>query len=185
MPIAGRILSQHSRTSLLLAYALVAACHQAVRPVDTPPETRVAYRAVATPGEARYEEKNDEENYSTPTLLDTPSPQYPPGLIAQHLPPVFVRAKLIVDKQGKVGEVRVQPDGSRAPEFDSAVRGAVSHWRYSPLRHVAWKEVKDAEGSITDSQQTLDETLPFSLDYEFRFELRDGKPVVGSATLHE
>lgn len=141
----------------------------------------MAYRAVATPGEARYAEKIDEENYSTPALLDHPTPQYPSNLIAQHLPPVFVRVKLIVDTQGKVGEARIRPDSLRAPEFDAAVQDAVSHWRYSPLRHVVWKEVKDTEGNITDSQQTLDETLPFSLDYDFVFELRNGKPVVGTS----
>jgi len=173
---------QRAGTALACSAATIwlVACHQAARPADAPPETRVAYRVVATPGEAHYEEKSDEENYSTPALLDNPSPQYPSSLIVRHLAPVFVHVKLVMDKQGKVDEARIRPDSLRASEFDAAVQDAVSHWCYSPLRHVIWEEVKDKEGNITDSRQTLDETLPFSLDYDFVFELRNGKPVVGS-----
>ena len=69
-------------------------------------------------------------------------------------------------------------------EFDEAVRDAVRGWFYTPLTFTRWEEVKDAEGNIVDSRPASIEKKPFSLDFDFRFELRDGKPVVGAMTRH-
>ncbi|TLY50202.1 MAG: hypothetical protein E6K53_11370 [Gammaproteobacteria bacterium] len=130
------------------------------------PQTRVSYQARIAPGAPRYEETEDEISNS-PTLLENPAPVYPQAAIALHLPKVAVAAKVIVDREGKVDEVRITPatDSAASPtEFDVAVREAALRWQFTPLTFTRWEERR-----------------PFSLDYEFYFELRDGKPVVGSA----
>ena len=66
--------------------------------------------------------------------------------------------------------------------FDEAVREALLRWRYTPLTFTRWQEVKDTEGNIVDSREVSAERRPFSVDYDFVFELRDGKPMVGEAT---
>jgi len=147
------------------------------------PQTRVSYQARIAPGAPRYEETEDEISNS-PTLLENPAPVYPQAAIALHLPKVAVAAKVIVDREGKVDEVRITPatDSAASPtEFDVAVREAALRWQFTPLTFTRWEEVKDAQGNVVDSRQISVERRPFSLDYEFYFELRDGKPVVGSA----
>jgi hypothetical protein len=162
---------------------LACACTQPRKPAPAPPATRVAYRAAVEPGTPRYEEPDDVST-SLPQPFDNAPPIYPPTMIALHLPLVTVKAKVIVDADGRVSEVRiVAADASmpRPPEFDAAVRDAVLQWGYMPLTFTRWEEVKDAQGNVVDSRPASIEKKPFSLDYEFRFELRDGRPVVEGA----
>jgi hypothetical protein len=77
--------------------------------------------------------------------------------------------------------VRIEPagpDAARPAAFDDAVRSAVAQWRYTPLHIRTFEDALDAEGNVTDTRAIKDEAKPFSLDYEFNFDLRDGKPVV-------
>ena len=145
-------------------------------------QTNVAYRSVETPGTQHYEPSEDETATATVPLA-SPAPEYPADMLGLHLAHVTVTAKLIVDTEGNVGEVRIESAGSAAPypaAFDDAVRAAVAHWRYTPLRFRSFEEVLDDEGNVTDMRVVKDEARPFSLDYEFDFDLRDGKPVVSS-----
>jgi hypothetical protein len=159
---------------------LLCACADQVKTADTPPHTAVSYRASVAPGAPRYAELENETS-NTPTPIDNPAPRYPDSAIALHLPVVEVSAKVIVDADGKVSEVRIAPPieaAGRPPEFDVAVRDAVLQWRFNPLRFTRWEEVKDEQGDVVDSHAVSAVARPFSLDYEFRFELRNGRPVV-------
>lgn len=159
--------------------ASLTGCVDTTRPIT---QTQVAFHSVEPPGTTHYEELDDE--IATATVpLENPAPEYPASMVGLHLPHVAVAAKLIVDTQGNVSEVRIEPaasDAGHPAAFDDAVRSAVAHWRYTPLHFRTFEDVLDAEGNVTDTRLVKDEARPFSLDYEFNFDLRDGKPVVSS-----
>jgi len=152
------------------------ACTHSVRRA---PETSVAFRMNGGADTPHYDVREDESSNS-PVPIENEPPVYPPGAIALRLPLVLVAAKVIVGEDGKVREIRIAPvndDPSRQP-FEAAVRAAVSRWAYVPLTFARFEDVIDAQGNVVDSRPVSIERRPFSLDYEIRFELRDGKPVV-------
>ena len=106
------------------------------------------------------------------------APIYPIDRLAACPPPQEVQALLIVDRTGKVSEVRVvdeaQADANRHP-FIAAVRVAALQWQFDPLRVSHW--VADADGN---SHVVYDETKPFSLGYVFRFACHAGQPSVST-----
>ncbi|PXV55401.1 TonB family C-terminal domain-containing protein [Dyella jiangningensis] len=114
---------------------------------------------------------------------EQPAPVYPPSLLDRRLPPREVLARLIVDEQGRVSEVRMAgeaPADADTRLFDEAVRAAVMQWRFEPLRVNQW--AADAGGN---THVVGSETRPFSMDYVFRFAWKDGKPVTdASASPH-
>ncbi|MEP6940724.1 MAG: hypothetical protein ABI846_13250 [Rudaea sp.] len=167
--------------SITIIALTLCACH-ALKPPDAPSETRVAYRASIAAGTPRYEEAEDEVA-NRPAPAENPAPIYPPSALALHLPRVVVEAKVIVNREGRVGEVRIAAStdaGAHPAVFDAAVRDAASRWRFTPLTFTRWQDVTDAQGNVVDSRQVSAERRPFSLDYAFFFELLDGKPVVGA-----
>lgn len=170
-------------TIVALAAAIVCGCAPAP-PRTQAAQTRVDYRANIAPGAHRYEEREDEVS-TQPRAIENPPPLYPVSAIGLHLPRVEVGAKVIVDGEGRVAEVRVDPPASGAeprPEaFDAAVRDAAMRWRFTPLTFTRWQDVEDAQGNVVDSRPVERENRPFSLDYTFSFELREGKPVTGVA----
>jgi len=145
--------------------------------------TEVAYKAVDAP-DARHYELREEENATIPVATDTAAPEYPQAMITEHLAHVAVRAKVIVDTDGKVSEVRIDHSSLVAAAypvaFDEAVRAATLEWRFAPLRIQEWADVLDEQGNVADSRIVKDEAKPLSLDYEFSFDLREGKPVVAT-----
>lgn len=109
------------------------------------------------------------------------SPTYPAAELAACPPPVEIQAQLIIDKVGRVGEVRVvdeaQADQPRRHYID-AVRAAALQWQFEPLKIGHW--VDDPRGS---THRLVSETQPFSEIYVFHFECRNGQPstTVGNA----
>jgi hypothetical protein len=160
----------------------IAGCQSATRPAPalaptSPPRTDVSYRAV-TGDEPRYALDDTQTALSPEQGRANPSPAYPPQLVALRLPPVEVRATLVVDTQGRVRDVRIAEAASvdvHRHAFNDAVRTATLQWRFTPLRIYRW--VEDADGSSHRGEGTAQ---PFSQAYVFRFELRDGKPTVSS-----
>jgi hypothetical protein len=166
-----------SRALALALGASLIGCVDTSRPSS---RTHVAFRSVEAPATERYQEREGETATATVPLA-SPAPEYPAQMVGLHLAHVAVTAKVIVDTEGKVSEVRIEPAGTGAGHpvaFDDAVRAAVAQWRYTPLRIRSFEEVLDVEGNVTDTRVVKDEAKPFSLDYEFDFDLRDGKPVV-------
>ncbi|GFZ86852.1 hypothetical protein [Dyella caseinilytica] len=100
------------------------------------------------------------------------APVYPPVELGMCPAPVDVQAQLIVDKKGRVSEVRVSDElqaGEQRRRYIDAVRMAASYWKFQPLEVDHW--VKDPGG-----KQHLDrEEQPFSQIYVFHFECDDGK----------
>lgn len=152
--------------------------------IQTPsaPQTNVAYRTIDSSDTTHYE-VSDDEVVTAPVVVENPPPVYPESAVALRLAHVGVRAKVIVGTDGTVDEIRVDPStdaDAYPPSFVESVREAVTEWRYAPLRFKRFAEVLDDQGNVTDTRLVSDEAKPFSLDYEFDFEFRDGKPVVVS-----
>jgi len=175
---AGQLPAARRLAAIITCLALAGCAHHG--PTKPASETEVAYTTVDAPGTARYELRDD-ENSNMPVQIQAEAPTYPAALIGRHIAHVDVRAKVVVDTQGAVSDVHVDHAANAEAypeEFDAAVLAATASWRYVPLRFQRWEEVLDAEGNVTDSRLVEDEARPFSLDYEFSFDVRDGKPLV-------
>ena len=180
---AGSRVRGHERLRTIAAIGLCCVTLGCAGTVTKPASTtQVAYHTVDSQSTERYALRKD-ENATIPVPTQAAPPEYPPAMIAEHLAHVAVRAKVIVDTEGKVSEVRIERskiDVAYPAAFDDAVRAAASRWRYAPLRIQEWEDVLDGQGNVADSRLVRDETKPFSLDYAFSFDLRDGKPVVAT-----
>lgn len=162
--------------ALLLALAGCAtSATQAARP-STQGDT--SYRAVEKEDLAHYSLALGEISTGAVPWAH-PAPVYPAALLDQRLPPHEVAARLIVNADGKVADVRIddesQADASTAL-FDQAVRDAALQWTFEPLRISQW--AADANGN---SHEVSSEQRPFSLDYVFRFAWKDGHPVTDAS----
>lgn len=152
------------------------------RPAPSPPpalRTRVNYRAVPDKHLKHYRIAPSQTFITPDPRPDNPPPAYPADLVARSLPPVEVDALLIVDKQGRVREVRIASEATDSPvqrRFDAAVRAAALHWRFAPFRIANW--VTEPDG---DARRVGSTPKPFSQAYRFRFEVHDGKPRVSGA----
>jgi hypothetical protein len=158
---------------------LTVSCTQNVQRTP-PPETKVDYQTLIDMNASRYE-LQPEETSNKPVAQAHPAPDYPSAMIALHLAQVTVRAKVIVDAEGHVSDVRIDHPAGLAgypTAFDAAVRDGVRQWRYTPLQITRWEAVRDAHGNFVDSHAASVTAKPFSLDYAFHFELHDGKPAV-------
>jgi TonB family protein len=180
-PLSQSLLVLRPRETVLpgVTCLVLAACSHSVRTVP-PPQTHVDYQSVATPDTHHYVLRPGESS-THPKLIERPAPGYPASMIPLHLAQVTVRVKVIVGTNGKVDDVRIAHTGAAYPGmFDQAVHDAVSNWRYTPLQFLRWRDEYDAQGKLVGSHQVAVESKPFSLDYEFHFNLRDGRPVVAS-----
>jgi TonB family protein len=149
-------------------------------PAPPPPEGEVNYHAVENKDTKHYQLTPAETAVSPAIGPHNASPVYPAALLSRGLPPVTVRATLIVDAQGRVTTVRFArrggDDAVRAA-FQQAVRQATRQWTFEPLLIQHWKPTADGGAKVVRS-----EPMPFSQAYDFRFALRDGKPVVTTGT---
>lgn len=157
---------------------LLAGCVTPRHPPPSPASGDASWRRVVPPGTVRYQLALGEvSSGATPSRRVTPV--YPPGQLASCPPPQEVPALLIVDGQGKVGEVRVageaQADTGRRAFID-AVRVASLQWQFSPLTVSRWAADADGNSHAVDSG-----TKPFSVAYVFRFECHAGRPTVEAA----
>lgn len=165
-----------------LSTTILAGCVRPVpppRPEPAPPRTQVRYQAVADKHLKHYRLAPSQSAISPDPQPDNPVPDYPPGLVSSGLPPVTVTALLVVDARGLVQDVRIAgeaTDDAVQRRFDSAVREATRHWRFTPMRIANW--VEDAAGN---AHRVSADPRPFSQVYRFRFAIRDGKPQVSGA----
>jgi hypothetical protein len=161
-----------------LAPLLLAACAHAppaepAKPVPPPRDGKVSYEVMPAGAAGEYHMEDGQSSFGAQPVTNAP-PTYPPGLIAANLPQTVVHAKVIVDNAGKVTDVRDLDTGGDANHaaFFSATHDAAMRWVYTPMTLV--QEHEDAKGNFSETRTTA----PFSLDYAFHFELKDGKPVV-------
>jgi hypothetical protein len=169
-----------SRWIAITAWLLVAGCATQPSAPSVPPATGDASWRMKEPEGTKHYELAMGAVSSGATSVQRETPVYPPEQLAQCPPPQEVEALLIVDKTGKVGEVRVadepRADASRR-QFIAAVRAAALRWDFTPLKVDHWAADADGNSHVVDS-----ETLPFSLTYVFRFECHAGKAAVTNGT---
>lgn len=156
-----------------LCMALLAGCATSMQPVPTPAnDGAVSWKATNDPAQQHYQLKAD-QTASKVQVLDRVSPVYPASLLSLNLPVQEIPVKAIVDEDGKVTEVRatapMSADDTHQDAFFHAVVDAVRQWRYTPLL------ITDNDGNKPGAAT---HARPFSMDYVFRFEIKDGKPVV-------
>lgn len=166
------------RTHLACAAAaacLLGGCSHAIRPpVAAAGRGSTDYRSAAHSDLAHYALAIGEVATGATPQTHTP-PTYPPAELAQCLPQVELPARVIVDAQGNVAEVRLTPAPGQQP-FAAAVRQAVRQWHYTPLTITRW--AADAQG---ESHPVDTEAKPFSLDYVFGFHCAHGHAQVSTA----
>ncbi len=169
--------------SLALALSL-AACRSVPTQAPTPPSTgEVDAQPLLAASADRYEVAEGATYAQPQAAADNALPVYPADLLAQRLAPRIVRVRLIVDAQGRVGEVRaLDPDPGDA--FLEAIRTACATWRFSPLAETRAVERRRRlpDGDVEIEYVPETRTLPFHLDYRFAFRQVDGRPVVDGGT---
>lgn len=179
IPARGSLKAPSAAATAALTLLSLAACSSAP---PRPPELRDgAVQAQQLPAAAgdRYEH-SEETRYEPPVAAaDNPIPEYPPALLAKRLPQRSVRVRLIVDSDGRVGEIQALDAPAQAADdaFLGSVRAACAQWRFSPLieRTRVPVQTADADGTLWTEYQERQRALPFHLDYAFRFEQVDGK----------
>jgi hypothetical protein len=160
--------------TLLLAGCAHEATVAPAKPAGTPKDGKVSYDMMPASDADRYHLTKAEHTFGAQPI-DNPPPVYPPELVSANLA-ATIHAKVIVDGDGKVTDVRDLDTmgGEHHGAFFAAVRDAVMRWRYTPMTVV--QEHEDARGNFSQTRSTQ----PFSLDYSFRFELKDGVPTVSA-----
>lgn len=166
----------------LLAAALLplfAACAHTVAPKPAEPvpprDTKVSYGIIPTGEAGRYHMEQGQSAMGAQVVANDP-PVYPASLVPANLPAQTIRAKVIVDAEGKVSEVRDLDTGGDANHatFLQSCRDAAMQWRYTPMTVI--QDHEDAQHNVTQTRKNE----PFSFDYAFRFELKDGVPTVST-----
>ena len=145
-----------------------------VKSAATPKDGKVSYDMVPAKDSDRLKPAKGQHTFGAQPV-ENPPPVYPPELVSANLA-ATIRAKVIVDGDGKVTDVRDLDTmgGEHHGQFFSAVREAVMRWTYTPMTVV--QDHEDARGNFSQTKTTQ----PFSLDYSFRFELKDGVPTVSA-----
>ncbi|HEY0197451.1 MAG TPA: hypothetical protein VGC19_02775 [Rhodanobacter sp.] len=145
-----------------------------------PPATGdTSWRVAEPPGTTHYQLAMGEVA-SGATPFQRVTPVYPVDQLAACPPPLEVEALLIVDKAGKVTEVRIADEAqanANRQAFIAAVRVAALQWHFNPLEVDHWAADANGDSHVVDS-----ETKPFSLTYVFRFECHAGKAAVTNGT---
>lgn len=162
--------------ALMLVVGLVGCTRPVARPDGRPHnEGDASWHAVEQPDTVHYQLAMGEVS-SGGTALERVTPVYPAAQLAACPPVVEVTARLIVDRAGKVTEVRpgnaASAEADLAPYLD-ATRAAALRWQFNPLQINHWSADANGESHVVDSR-----TEPFSLDYLFRFTCHAGKAQV-------
>lgn len=160
---------------LLSLIASVSAC--STRTVLKPtanPET--SYRLITPPDAPHYSlQPGQSASLPAPVIGHFAPPVYPASLAHPGMPPVEVKAQLVFGSDGKVEGVYFMPDsyaGAGQALFEDAVRAAAKDWAFTPLVFEAYTGGGKAPVELERTAK------PFSLWFEFRFDMVAGKPVV-------
>jgi hypothetical protein len=139
-------------------------------------------QAVPADDSQSYAVDTNETWFEPSPMGEHAAPVYPEELLAQQLPAITVRVRLIVDENGIVNDSMALESPPNYPQFFAAVQAAVRQWTYSPLV----RSVPGAEDttlhfngwSATYSGKAI--AMPFHQDYDIVFTQKDGKGVVTS-----
>jgi hypothetical protein len=157
---------------------LTGCSHTVTRPETAPRnQGEASWHAVEQPGTVHYQLALGEVS-SGGTAMQRVTPAYPAARLVACPPVVEVTARLIVDRAGKVTEVRPGNDASASTElapYLDATRVAALQWQFNPLQINHWSADANGESHVVDSR-----TEPFSLDYLFRFSCHAGRASVSA-----
>lgn len=176
--------SLKSSAPLVPALLILVACaaHRTIETSDSPRTGSVAMQAVPADESQSYAVDTNETWFEPAPMEDHVAPVYPEELLAQKLPAITVRVRLIVDKNGIVNDSTALESPPNYPQFFAAVQAAVRQWTYSPLvRSVPGEEATALQfngWSATYSGRAT--AMPFHQDYDIVFTQKDGKGVVTS-----
>lgn len=161
-------------TLVLVPFALAACSTRTVLRPTAKPET--SWKLIAPAGSPQYALQPGQSAIEPePVIGHFAPPVYPPALARRGMPPVTVTAQLAFGTDGKVYSVRIVSNsyaGADHALFEDAVRTAAKGWAFTPLVFEAYV---DHAGATPTLQRT---PKPFSLWFEFHFDMVAGKPVV-------
>jgi hypothetical protein len=170
--------------SLLTALLILAACaiHQTIETVDSSRTGNVAMQAVSADDSQSYAVATSETWFEPAPMDDHVAPVYPEELLAQELPAITVRVRLVVDENGLVTDSTALEAPPTYPQFFAAVQAAVRQWTYSPLvRSVPGeKETQLYFNGWSATYAGKATAMPFHQDYDIVFTQKNGKGVVTS-----
>jgi hypothetical protein len=171
-------LTRRSIPALVLLAMLAGCAHPATRPGAKPPNRGDAsWHAVERPDTVHYRLALGEVS-SGGSAFERVTPVYPASELASCPSAAQITAKLIVDTRGRVIEVRPSDTASATPPMKpylDATRTAALQWKFNPLQINHWSADANGDSHVVDSS-----TLPFSLEYTFRFTCRAGRTVVSA-----
>jgi hypothetical protein len=159
---------------------MLAAC-ATTAPLPSTPEGAASHRVAPSTGTRRYTLAMGQVA-SGGVPVERVMPAYPRARLAACPASVEVPALLVVDRGGRVSEVRVAGEtgaGAARRPFIAAVRAAALQWSFVPLQRTRWAADANGNSHVVDS-----EVLPFSRSYRFHFTCHQGRPQVsaGAAT---
>jgi hypothetical protein len=172
---------QRSTLMVISAWLLVAGCTTQQTKPPAPSATGNSSWREDTPSDGSRYTMEPGDTLSGGALAKQATPIYPADQLSACPPTEEVEALLIVDKTGKVNEVRVADEAKAVPsrhEFIDAVRAAALKWNFSPLKIDRWSAAPDGKGL-----RDIGEVLSFSRNYAFRFECHAGKAAVTSGVV--
>lgn len=159
--------------TVALVAALSSCAHEAARgPLPAVNRGDASWQAVEQPDTVHYQLAMGEVS-SGGTAQHRVTPIYPASQLAACPAAVAVTVKLIVDPAGRVDDVRPGDAASASPglgPFLEAARTAARDWTFDPLQVNRWAADAKGDSHVVDSR-----TLPFSLDYVFRFTCHAGR----------
>ncbi|MGH8114972.1 MAG: hypothetical protein ACREPS_07975 [Rhodanobacteraceae bacterium] len=143
----------------------------------TNPET--SYKLITPKSAPHYDLKPGQSATLPEPLIGRFSPpEYPSSLAYPGMPVVRIKAQLVFASSGHVQDVFILTDsyaGAGKTLFEDAVRKAAMRWAFTPL--VFEQSVGGGATPITFKR----EAKPFSLWFEFRFAMVNGKPSVSTS----
>ena len=118
-------------------------------------------------------------------LPENPLPEYPPPLLAFHLPRQEVVVRVVIGADGTVVRFEDSPvpssvDPRYLADFVEAVRSTVSSWRFEPALIRSFEPSPDYDGDGKSDFPVMSgfERLTSYHDLRFAFEVKEGHGVV-------
>ena len=114
-------------------------------------------------------------------------PRYPEHLLSRGLPPQVLTVRLVIDQQGAIASVELDPDSSESSEyrgdFFESVCEAVTQWRFEPARLRRFRVGADLDEDGVPDYQILESEneLAVAQKVRFTFEIVEGIPGVTSS----